>query len=103
MTKALAIDEATYGVRVNSISPGNILTPLWEAAAKQSGNAKAALESGAEAQCLGRFGTIEECGETCLYLASEGSYCTGIDIILSGGAELGYAKKTRLESPGRVY
>lgn len=103
MTKALAIDEAAHGVRVNSISPGNILTPLWKSAAESSGNAAAALESGAEAQCLGRFGTIDECGETCLFLASEASYCTGIDIILSGGAELGYAKKTRLEQPERVY
>src|SRR5262249_28652599 len=29
-TKALAIDEAKYGVRVNSVSPGNIYTPLWQ-------------------------------------------------------------------------
>src|SRR2546425_3262085 len=29
-TKALAIDEAAYGVRVNSVSAGNIYTPLWQ-------------------------------------------------------------------------
>ena len=32
-TKALAIDEARNGVRVNSVSPSNILTPLWKARA----------------------------------------------------------------------
>src|SRR5215813_5806389 len=31
-TKALAIDEARHGVRVNSVSPGNIYTPLWQEA-----------------------------------------------------------------------
>src|SRR5205814_3229337 len=31
-TKALAVDEAEHGVRVNSISPGNIYTPLWQEA-----------------------------------------------------------------------
>jgi len=31
-TKALAVDEAAHGVRVNAISPGNIYTPLWQEA-----------------------------------------------------------------------
>ena len=31
-TKALAVDEAAHDVRVNSISPGNIYTPLWQEA-----------------------------------------------------------------------
>src|SRR4029079_17227546 len=35
-TKALAIDEAPYGVRVNAISPGNVYTPLWQEAIDQS-------------------------------------------------------------------
>ena len=31
-TKALAVDEAHYGVRVNAVSPGNVFTPLWQEA-----------------------------------------------------------------------
>ena len=46
-------------------------------------------------QLLGRFGTIEEAGQLCLFLAAEGTFCTGIDINLSGGAELDYGRKTR--------
>ncbi len=29
LTKALAVDEAAHEVRVNSVSPGNVYTPLW--------------------------------------------------------------------------
>ena len=46
-------------------------------------------------QLLGRMGTIEESGELCLFLAAEGTFLTGIDIPLSGGAELNYGFKNR--------
>ena len=44
-------------------------------------------------QLLGRMGTLEESGELCLYLAAEATFTTGVDHILSGGAELNYGKK----------
>ncbi|XP_054850074.1 uncharacterized protein LOC129339518 [Eublepharis macularius] len=93
MTKAMAIDESKYGVRVNSISPGNIWTPLWENLASQTANLDAAIQEGSNAQLLGRFGTSAEVAAAALYLAADGTFCTGIDLVLSGGAELGYAKK----------
>ena len=49
------------------------------------------------------MGTIEEAGELCLYLAAEATFLTGVDIPLSGGAELNYGKKTRLEKKSNVY
>ena len=54
-------------------------------------------------QLLGRFGTIEEAGQLCLFLAAEGTFCTGIDIPLSGGAELNYGKKTRTVAKDSIY
>ena len=54
-------------------------------------------------QLLGRMGTIEEAGQLCLYLAAEGTFITGVDIPLSGGAELNYGRKTRLEEKSNVY
>ena len=42
---------------------------------------------------LGRFGTPEECGKMCLCLAADATFCTGQDIHLSGGSELGYGIK----------
>jgi hypothetical protein len=45
-------------------------------------------------QWPGRSGTIVECGYACLFLASEGaSFITGVLLIISGGAELGYGIK----------
>jgi NAD(P)-dependent dehydrogenase (short-subunit alcohol dehydrogenase family) len=92
-TKALALDEAARGVRVNSVSPGNIFTPLWQQAIDDAPDPQRALAEGEAAQALGRMGTAEEVGRLCLYLAAEATFTTGVDHIISGGAELGYGSK----------
>ena len=94
-TKALAVDEAAFGVRVNSVSPGNIYTPLWQEAIDASPNPEKTRADGDSAQLLGRMGTIEETGKLCLFIAAEATFTTGVDHIQSGGAELGYGPKTR--------
>jgi NAD(P)-dependent dehydrogenase (short-subunit alcohol dehydrogenase family) len=94
-TKALAIDEAEHEVRVNSVSPGNVFTPLWQEAIDASEDPAATRAVGEAAQLLGRMGTIEEAGRLCLFLAAEATFTTGVDHVLSGGAELGYGRKTR--------
>src|SRR6266540_1816630 len=94
-TKALAVDEAAYDVRVNSVSPGNIFTPLWQQAIDQAPDPANCRADGDAAQLLGRMGTIEEAGLLCLYLAAEATFTTGVDHIISGGAELAYGRKTR--------
>jgi NAD(P)-dependent dehydrogenase (short-subunit alcohol dehydrogenase family) len=96
-TKALAIDEAAYGVRVNSVSPGNIYTPLWQNAIDAATDPEKCRADGEAAQLPGRMGTIGEAGKLCLFIASEATFTTGVDHILSGGAELGYGRKTRVE------
>lgn len=96
MTKALAIDEACHNVRVNSFSPSNVLTPLWQKAALASPDYDAAIKTGREAQLMGRFGTLEEVGLVCLFLAADATFCTGININVTGGAELDYGKKSRV-------
>jgi NAD(P)-dependent dehydrogenase (short-subunit alcohol dehydrogenase family) len=94
-TKALAIDEAVHGVRVNSVSPGNIYTPLWQQAIDESPDPEKTRAEGEAAQPIGRMGTIEEAGKLCLFIAAEATFTTGVDHILSGGAELGYGHKSR--------
>ena len=96
-TKALAIDEAIHGVRVNSVSPGNIYTPLWREGIDASDDPTTTRAEGDAAQHLGRMGTIEEAGRLCLFIAAEATFTTGVDHIISGGAELGYGRKSRVD------
>jgi NAD(P)-dependent dehydrogenase (short-subunit alcohol dehydrogenase family) len=92
-TKALAIDEAVHGVRVNSISPGNVYTPLWQEAIDGSSDPARTRADGEAAQPMGRMGTPAEVARLCLFLADGASFTTGADHIISGGAELGYGRK----------
>jgi NAD(P)-dependent dehydrogenase (short-subunit alcohol dehydrogenase family) len=95
LTKALAVDEAAHEVRVNAVSPGNVYTPLWQEAIDASEDPAKTRADGDAAQLLGRMGTIEESGRLCLFIAAEATFTTGVDHILSGGAELSYGRKTR--------
>lgn len=94
-TKALAIDEAANGVRVNSVSPGNIYTPLWQEAIDAAADPDQCRADGEAAQVMGRMGTVEEVGRLCLFIAAEATFTTGVDHLISGGAELGYGRKSR--------
>lgn len=94
-TKALAVDEAAHDVRVNSVSPGNVMTPLWQEAIDDAPDPARCRADGDASQLLGRMGTVEEAGRLCLFLAAEATFTTGVDHILSGGAELAYGRKTR--------
>ncbi|XP_017521118.2 L-fucose dehydrogenase isoform X1 [Manis javanica] len=99
MTKALALDESQYGVRVNCISPGNIWTPLWEELAALTPDPAATVREGALAQPLGRMGQPSDVGAAAVFLASEANFCTGIELFVTGGAELGYGCKACQGAP----
>ncbi|XP_063157240.1 17-beta-hydroxysteroid dehydrogenase 14 isoform X3 [Candoia aspera] len=101
MTKAMAIDESQHGVRVNSISPSNIWTPGWAKLASQAANSEEMIKEGQDAQLMGRMGTPAECAKAALYLACDATFCTGINLFLSCGAELGYGRKSHQDpNPG---
>ncbi|NJD02827.1 MAG: glucose 1-dehydrogenase [Ruminiclostridium sp.] len=93
-TKALAIEEGRNGVRVNCVAPGIIKSNSFTEFLKNSKDSEK-LEKWCESQIiLGRVGTIYEVAQLCLFLASDAaSYLTGIEIIISGGAELDYGNK----------
>jgi len=65
---------------VNTLSPGNVWTPLWESCANECDDPAKVVEAGNDAQLNGRMGTIEEMGKICLFLAAEATFCTGIGI-----------------------
>jgi 3-oxoacyl-[acyl-carrier protein] reductase len=87
-----AVQVARYGVTINSLLPGRILTDrqnrALEREAAQAGITKdAQLAKVSESIPMGRLGTPEEMGNVCAFLCSEGaSYVTGQNILVDGGA-----------------
>ena len=82
LTKAAAIQYAGEGIRVNSVHPGSILTPMSEAGRADPELGKLILSR----TPLGRFGQPEEVAYGVLYLASdESSYVTGSELVIDGG------------------
>ncbi len=84
LSRAVAVDFITKGIRCNSICPGTIETPsmLGRAAALGSGG----REMFVSRQPMGRLGTAEEIALLALYLASdESAFTTGVDHIIDGG------------------
>jgi NAD(P)-dependent dehydrogenase (short-subunit alcohol dehydrogenase family) len=83
MTKAMAIDHAPQKIRVNSISPGPIMTDRYM---KKFGVSSPTDSPRARDTLLGRLGTPGEVAATAVFLASEASaYITGTDILVDGG------------------
>nr|XP_060636451.1 17-beta-hydroxysteroid dehydrogenase 14-like [Anolis sagrei ordinatus] len=99
MTKALAIDESKYCVRVNCISPANVWTPLNAGLINGSPDPEKAFQEAKDAQLMGRMGTPAEIAKAALFLAADATFCTGCDLVASGGAELGFAHKSQV-TPG---
>ena len=82
MTEAMAAELAPYNIRVNSISPGAIDTPM---AVSIKDNVKA-LEGTLARIPMGRMGQPEEISNAVLFLvADESSYMTGANIVVDGG------------------
>ena len=87
LSRSVAMEYAKQGVRVNSIAPGAIRTPLLEARLKETPDALAQAES---LMPMGRLGTTEEIADTVVFLASdEASYITGIVLPVDGGQTAG--------------
>ena len=81
MTKAAALELAPSGVRVNSVHPGVIETPMIAQA-----STKDAVKAFAKAIPLKRIAKPEEVSRLVLYLASDdSSYSTGSEFVVDGG------------------
>ena len=85
-SKSAAVQYARDGIRVNTIHPGPIQTPMtregWEGAETFGDQEYVATENAP----LGRYGKPEEVAYGALYLASdESSYVTGAELVIDGG------------------
>ncbi|MGO9659081.1 MAG: SDR family NAD(P)-dependent oxidoreductase [Acidimicrobiales bacterium] len=89
MTKAIAIDEAPYGVRANNVCPGAVSTPLADTVNTPQQLTVVAAFGWSERRALAR-----EVADVVFFLASPAaSYITGQDLVVAGGADLGYGIK----------
>jgi len=97
MTKCAAIELGRYGIRVNSVHPGIIDTPIWgkiptEASGSGQNAPIDAEERARLAAPLGRVGHAVEIASGVLYLASDASrYVTGTELVIDGGMNAGGA------------
>jgi 3alpha(or 20beta)-hydroxysteroid dehydrogenase len=83
MTKVLAKELAPFGVRVNSLHPGQIDTDMN---ARQREKTPELVDRLVRAIPLGRIGTPEEVAHAAVYLASDESvYTTGCELVVDGG------------------
>jgi NAD(P)-dependent dehydrogenase (short-subunit alcohol dehydrogenase family) len=86
LTKCMALDHATSGVRVNCICPGRVQTPFVAARLREYPDPEAAYREMCATQAMGRMGTPEEIAAAALYLASDAAaFVTGSALIIDGG------------------
>jgi 2-keto-3-deoxy-L-fuconate dehydrogenase len=86
LTKTMAVDFATDGVRVNAIAPGAIDTRLLNRSFARHADSETARETSRNRHALRRFGRAEEVAEAALYLASDASsFTTGTVMVVDGG------------------
>lgn len=86
LARALALDWAPEGVRVNAVCPGIVDTPMLERFFEELPDSEAARKEFATAQPLGRLAKPEECAAAALFLASEAaSFITGVALPVDGG------------------
>jgi 3alpha(or 20beta)-hydroxysteroid dehydrogenase len=82
LTKAAALDLGKDGIRVVSVHPGGIRTPMT-----------AGLELGSmfASQPIPRIGEPEEVAKLMMYLVADATYSTGVEFIIDGGSTVGQA------------
>lgn len=86
LTRALAVEYAPFGIRVNTLSPGFVETALTERALKNPMFQKWLVDR----TLLKRLGTGEDIAKAALFLASDDSaYVTGAELVVDGGMSAG--------------
>jgi 2-keto-3-deoxy-L-fuconate dehydrogenase len=86
MTRQLAVEYATRGIRVNCVCPGTVDTPILRKAMKQCGDPDGLLSMLVSGHPIGRIAQPEEIATAVLFLASdEASFVTGSILPVDGG------------------
>ena len=86
LARALALDWAPEGIRVNAVCPGIVDTPMLDSFFGQLPDPERARADFGAAQPLGRLARPDECAAAALFLASEqSSFITGVALPVDGG------------------
>jgi 2-keto-3-deoxy-L-fuconate dehydrogenase len=86
LSKAVAVDFVTQGIRCNAICPGTVETPSLEQRMAARGDVAEARKAFIARQPMGRLGKAEEIAALALYLASdESAFVTGQEFVIDGG------------------
>ena len=86
LTKAMAIDHAREGIRVNCICPGDVETPMLIDDAHNRNISWEDYRDEASIRPMGRIGTPDEIARATLFLASDdSSFMTGANLVVDGG------------------
>jgi 2-keto-3-deoxy-L-fuconate dehydrogenase len=86
LTKSVAVDYVTRGIRCNAICPGTIDSPSLHDRLRATGDYEAALSAFIARQPMGRIGTPQEIAAMAVYLGSdESGFTTGQTHIVDGG------------------
>ena len=86
LTRAMALDYAAEGIRVNAVCPGAIRTGMMEAALKDQPDPEEAVRTLGRSIPLGRVGEPEDIAGAVVFLASpSASYITGASLVVDGG------------------
>lgn len=89
LTKSIAADYVSRGIRCNAICPGTVDTPSLRRRLHETGNFDAAMGTFVERQPMGRLGRTDEIAELVLYLASDAAaFMTGQAIAIDGGISI---------------
>jgi NAD(P)-dependent dehydrogenase (short-subunit alcohol dehydrogenase family) len=86
LTRTMAVDFATDGIRVNAIAPGAIDTPLLRRSFARHADPEPIRNASMNRHAMKRFGQAEEIAGTALHLASDASsFTTGTVMVVDGG------------------
>ncbi len=86
LTRAMSLDCAQKGIRVNCVCPGAIDTPMLRWAASLSPDPERAIRTCDRMHPMGRIGKAEEVADAIVYLASSmASFVTGAALLVDGG------------------
>lgn len=86
LTKAIAADFVTKGIRCNCVCPGTVESPSLNQRMRDTGDYEAARKSFIARQPMGRIASADEIAMLVVYLASdESSFTTGVPHVIDGG------------------